>query len=536
MLERITIRGRILGIAAFGILIVLVVAGLSTYGLNRINKDTERFLSEIVTQMRAFRSMNEHIGFGGAIHHFKNYVLRGEQEYLLEFRRAADLGLDAVQRYRAVGGLTAEEERALDTIAEGIHAYQEMADRAENLVARGASASEIDLQVRISEKAYTDAFDTLGNVLGRDRDTDTAELLELISTIRVTQYAVGIAAVLFLSLFAGLTIRSILRPMSVLIGAVSRLEKGDLTTKAALPKGDELGDLGAAFDTMVDSIRTINKDIGEATASLNSASAEIMATIQQQTSATAEQSSAVQQITSTVEEINQSSGQVADSAKEVSAAGRVMAQSGREGLSAVEDTTNAMDAIRDQVETVARNVVALSQNTQAIGEIIATVTNIAEQSNLVALNAAIEAADARNEGRRFSVVANEMKNLADQAKAATGQVKNILEEIQRGINTTVMLTEESVKRVETGQERSDVAQNSIRQMAETIEENVTIFERIVGATGQQKIGIEQVTRGLHGIREGSQQTSAGTQQLAESARNLNSLSQQLQSMTEQFRT
>ena len=102
-----------------------------------------------------------------------------------------------------------------------------------------------------------------------------------------------------------------------------------------------------------------------------------------------------------------------------------------------------MEAIREQVEEVAEKIVALSQKTQAVGEIIATVNDIAEQSNLLALNAAIEAATAGEQGSRFSVVANEMKHLADQAKEATVQVRTILGDIQKGINSSVMLTEEA---------------------------------------------------------------------------------------------
>ena len=105
------------------------------------------------------------------------------------------------------------------------------------------------------------------------------------------------------------------------------------------------------------------------------------------------------------------------------------------------------------VEEVAENIVALSEKTQAVGEIIATVNDVAERSNLLALNAAIEAAAAGEQGNRFSVVANEMKNLADQAKDSTVQVRTILSDIQKGINSSVMLTEEAVKRVESGKQQ-----------------------------------------------------------------------------------
>src|SRR5207253_3218723 len=149
-----------------------------------------------------------------------------------------------------------------------------------------------------------------------------------------------------------------------------------------------------------------------------------------------------------MEEVGRSGAQIQERAKQVAASAEATSSASTSGLQAVRDTAQTMEAIRDQVEQVAENVAALSVKTQAVGDIIATVNDIAERSNLLALNAAIEAAGAGEQGARFSVVANEMKNLADQAKESTVQVRNILGDIQKGINSTVMVTEEAVKRVE----------------------------------------------------------------------------------------
>ena len=153
--------------------------------------------------------------------------------------------------------------------------------------------------------------------------------------------------------------------------------------------------------------------------------------------------------------------------------------------------------------------------------------DLAERSNLLALNAAIEAASAGEQGNRFSVVASEIKNLADQAKESTVQVRTILGEIQRGINSSVMLTEEAVKRVETGKQQADVTENTIRKMAGTTQESVDAFQQIIGATGQQQIGMEQVTKGMQDIRQAATQTAASTVQLEKAMVSLTAQSQQL---------
>jgi methyl-accepting chemotaxis protein len=228
-----------------------------------------------------------------------------------------------------------------------------------------------------------------------------------------------------------------------------------------------------------------------------------------------------------MDEISQSGAQISGRAKQVAAAAEATGAASTSGMQAVQDTTRTMAAIREQVEEVAENIVALSEKTQAVGEIIATVNDIAERSNLLALNAAIEAAAAGEQGNRFSVVAQEMKNLSDQAKDSTVQVRTILGDIQKGINSSVMLTEEAVKRVEMGRQQADITEKTIRQMASTTLESVQAFEQIIGAGGQQQIGFEQVSQGMKDIRQAATQTAASTAQLEKAVANLNALSLEL---------
>ena len=212
----------------------------------------------------------------------------------------------------------------------------------------------------------------------------------------------------------------------------------------------------------------------------------------------------------------------------MAASAEATASTTTQGLQSVQIATRSMEAIREQVEAFAEHIVALSEKTQAVGEIIASVTDIAERSNLLALNAAIEAAGAGEHGTRFAVVASEMKNLADQAKESTVQVQTILGAIQKGINSSVMLTEEAVKRAEAGKEQAENTQGVIRQMADTTQESVKAFQQIIAATNQQQIGLDQVTQGMKDIRQAAGQTASSSTQLEKAVANVNALSQQLQ--------
>jgi methyl-accepting chemotaxis protein len=329
--------------------------------------------------------------------------------------------------------------------------------------------------------------------------------------------------------------RSIRRPLAELTAFMDRVGRGDLTGGTAAVGNDELGRLGVTLNTMVEGLRQLARQGREATENLNAAAAEIRASTQQQAAGVEEQLAAVQETAATVDEITHTGAQIGKRAQEVIASAQSTAQVSASGLRAVDETARAMDAIRDQAEAVARNIVALSEKTQAIGEITSTVNDISERSHLLALNAALEAASAGEHGRSFAVVASEMKTLADQAKEATAQVRAILGDIQRGINTSVMLTEEAVKRVTAGKERTDTTQATINEITGRIQESVQTFQQIVASTNQQQLGIEQVMSALQNIRLASQQTAAGTRQLDSAAANLAGLSQQLVVLTDRYR-
>jgi methyl-accepting chemotaxis protein len=344
---------------------------------------------------------------------------------------------------------------------------------------------------------------------------------------------IALAAATIVSIIVGTLValvlsRRIVATVRSLADRAKQISEGDLRgTQIVTRSADELGQLADGFNVMLVGLRDLTGQILSVTENVNSATAQISSSTKQQASSTKEQAATVQEITSTMQEISQTGAQIVAKAKEVAAVSEQASAASASGMEAVQNTNRTMEAIREQVEEVAENIVALSEKTQAVGEIITTVNEIAEQSNLLALNATIEAAEAGQEGNRFSVVAAEMKNLADQAKECTVHVRKILGEIQKAINTSVMLTEEAVKRVESGKRQADVSENVIRQISSTTEESIQAFQQIIGATNQQQVGLEQVARGMQDIDQAAQQTATGTGQLEQAVVSLSALSTQL---------
>lgn len=411
----------------------------------------------------------------------------------------------------------------------------------ETIDLRKSKGPEAALEVVLSDRGKM-VMDDIRRVIGEMQNEENRLLvLRTEESKNSSQWSIytivigGISAFVLVGVSGTMIQRSITVPLGRFVDFVDRIGKGDLTGRAQITSNDEVGKLGVGINDMVAGLKSMSGQILNVTESMNAAAAEILASTQQQAAGTKEQAATIQQINATMEEVRQAGLKITERARQVADAAEAGASTAVKGLNTVQETNNTMEAIRRQVEDVAENIVALSEKTQAISEIIVTVNDIAERSNLLALNAAIEAADAGEQGNRFSVVANEIKNLADQAKESTVQVRTILVDIQKRINSSVLLTEEAVKRTDTGKQQTDTSEQMIRRLAEAAQESVQAFQQIIGATGQQQIGFEQVSHGMQDIGQAASQTAAGTVQLEKAVAGLNAQSYQLREAVFKYR-
>ena len=207
-------------------------------------------------------------------------------------------------------------------------------------------------------------------------------------------------------------------------------------------------------------------------------------------------------------------------AQEVAGTSQRTVEVSRTGQRVVEETVGSMREIRARVEGIAENILALSEQTQQIGEIIATVNEIAAQSNILALNASVEAARAGEYGKGFAVVAVEVRNLAEQSRQATAQVRAILSDIQKATNATVMATEEGTKQVEEGMVLALQSGESIEQLAGVIEESAQAATQMVAGGRQQATGVEQVAVAMQSINQATVQSLASTREAEKAAKPL----------------
>ncbi len=299
-------------------------------------------------------------------------------------------------------------------------------------------------------------------------------------------------------------------------------------------QGDPLLVLGHNLNEMTASLQGMILQIREAANNLSSAAAEILAATTQQALGANEQSAAISQTTTTVDEVKTISEQAIARAQEVVDASQRTVEVSRSGQQTVQDTFGNMAQIKARVEGIAENILALSEQTQQIGDIIATVNDLAAQSNILALNASVEAARAGEHGKGFAVVAIEVRNLAEQSKQATAQVKDILLDIQKGINTTVMATEEGTKVVDQGVQLTAQTREVIEQLSGVIDESAQTAMQVMAGGRQQASGVEQIALAMQNINQATMQSLSSTRQAEKAAQELNDLARTLTETVEQY--
>ncbi|NTW02899.1 MAG: methyl-accepting chemotaxis protein [Oscillochloris sp.] len=261
--------------------------------------------------------------------------------------------------------------------------------------------------------------------------------------------------------------------------------------------------------------------------SLAAAAAEMQVTSQQQASGATEQASAVSQVSTTIEELGSTARQIAQASEHVAMAAQQTLENLSSGQSAVDESIQAMERIRGRVQDVSTRVLSLGERSQQIGEIIDLIDDISDETHLLALNAAIEAAGAGEHGRRFAVVAAEVKSLANRTLAAAKEVKGVIAEIRQATSSAVLAAEEGSKAVERGVELAHRAGQVMDNIVMVAERTAQSAAEIGLATAQQQSASEQVVETMREVAEVARQSALGARQMAESAATLTAIADRL---------
>jgi methyl-accepting chemotaxis protein len=287
-----------------------------------------------------------------------------------------------------------------------------------------------------------------------------------------------------------------------------------------------VGTLAESYNQLLDLIIYLIRQTQESSKRLAQASNDILSATEQQASGSSEQAASIAETTATMEELASTYRQIAENADHVVTQAEASLSSAEAGQQAVTTTLTAMEEIKHRTQASANKILTLGERSQQIGQVLAIINSIADQTKILALNAAIEAARAGEAGKGFSVVAIEIRKLAESVVESTGEISTIMNEIQSSANELVMSTEQELKHVQGGVDLAHTTGDSLDQILEMVEQTTVAAKEISAATQQQKSATDQVVKAMREVATVAQQTAAGSKQVAGAAEQLSSMAKE----------
>lgn len=315
--------------------------------------------------------------------------------------------------------------------------------------------------------------------------------------------------------------QTLVSSLSSLSEGAYRVADGDLT-RPVEPRSKK-DRLGIAFSVMLKNMTEATTQLTDAVNVVGSVCHHISSSVAQSAAGAAQTSSSVVETVATLEELRQTSQLSNEGAKQVSVSAQITAEVSVKGRQAIETTIERMQNIREQMDMIAGKMSQLRQKLNNAVEITSTVENIAHQSRVLAVNASIEAAKAGDQGKGFSVVAQEVERMANQSRLATIQIRKILDDIQKATDDTVKATDSGINAVAATTKQSDLASEAIAQLADSVMASTEATTKIADSSLQQVAGVDQVYIAMSGIKDASIQNIEAMKQVEDAAQELNAL-------------
>ncbi|MDA8428662.1 MAG: methyl-accepting chemotaxis protein [Geobacteraceae bacterium] len=334
-----------------------------------------------------------------------------------------------------------------------------------------------------------------------------------------------------------LLIRSIKRPLTQIEELVNDIAQGegDLTKRLSYNGRDELGAICGSFNLFIDKLHNIISQIAGTSTQVAAASSQLHSTAEHIATGAEEVAAQAGTVATAGEEMSATSGDIAQNCQMAAEGAQRASQTATDGAAVVERTVVVMGQIAEKVQESAKTVESLGERSDQIGAIIGTIEDIADQTNLLALNAAIEAARAGEQGRGFAVVADEVRALAERTTRATKEIGEMIKAIQRETKGAVTAMEQGVHQVETGTEEAAKSGQALQDILQQINDVAMQVNQIATAAEEQTATTSEISSNMQQITEVVHQTSQGAQESATAAAQLNGNAEELQRLVRQFR-
>jgi methyl-accepting chemotaxis protein len=539
MLINLSIRTRLL--AGFGIVMFLsaLLAVIALFSIRTINGDIDRIVNDRWPKTVQANNIIDNINvvaraLRNAIILEDDQLVQQELDRIPEAIRIVTDNIDKLEKTVS----SDKGKQLLNDLKEKKVVYRDDLTKAMQLIKEGKKKEAGLYLVHTLRKTQSAYFAATAELIkyqsqlmdesGKDAASNAkqAQKLIIVLILLAMVFAVGV------SLFV---VRSISGALSEGVDVANRLATGDLTASVTIRSTDEIGTLMTAMDNMVKSLRLLIGKIKYAADNMASGSEQLSTSAEEISRGMNEQTSRSTQIATAAEQMSQT---VVDVAKNTSNIAQISTQAfdhAKDGEGVVKRSVDEVQAIASTVAESSQVMKRLGESSGQIGDIVGVINDIADQTNLLALNAAIEAARAGEQGRGFAVVADEVRKLAERTTQATSQINSRISSIQSEVAHAGVAMNNATLRVESGVEFSRKTGDSLSNIVSSVNTLQSMVQQIASATEEMSSVSETISSDIHGIAAGSKEISAGSGQIAQASSDLARLATELQSVVRHFK-
>ncbi|HDX8377800.1 TPA: methyl-accepting chemotaxis protein [Aeromonas salmonicida] len=526
-------------------LLVFVLAGFGITRLSYLNGNTQLITDNLVPSIRYASQMQ--VALLDARRAQLAMVIARANNDSADITRRNDSVTEAKGRFaKAVadyGRLTfnaTDEEQTYAALQQAGEAYFSAHDQLYQAVMQNDSARIGDYRdglTRTTLEQATKLTTTLHEIndrIGRTMEKNSDQTYESAKQLSV---AIGLVTLIFVVLVAWYLTQQIKQPVNKLLELVGKVAAGDLAANLDLKwfNNDELGKLAKGFGEMQGNLRNLVSEVSGSVVQLSSAAEEISAVARQSASNMNNQQHELNQLATAMNEMQATVQEVSRNTSDAASAATQVSSSAELGANTVNDSIKRIEQVAGAIESTAVVIRQLGDDSRNIGMVLEVIRGIAEQTNLLALNAAIEAARAGEQGRGFAVVADEVRTLAKRTQDSTSQINTIIAELQQRAEQAGTTMQQSQEMMNSTVSTAREAGLSISEISNSVESISHMNIQIATATEEQGAVSEELNRNVVNISHASEEVAAGATQMAQACNDLNHLANQLQEMVRRFR-
>ncbi len=539
MLSQLTVRMRLMLLALLPLVVLVLVIGMAVNNASRLNQSFEELFKDRmqpVSQLKVFSDAYA-VTIVDALHKYRAELF-DEAKLREALASARQRGDQAWKAYLATD-LTQDEKARVERVRVDLQRVQQLVDQYKGKLDGGQLRT---MEARSFNRELYDTFDPLGSELSdlialqlSEGEKLGARTAELYASMRNLFIGIGVVAsllVLAVTLLIGL---SIIRPLFALRDLISKVQQSsNLTLRGDVDGRDEVADTARAFNTLLEHQQSLIRHLTDTATQLATSAEEMSAISTQASRAATSQGDQTNMVATAVHEMSVAVQEVAQNAQSMAGAAADANREARQGRDLVQANLSAIRELSSSVEQAAKVIDNLHGQSDEISKVLGVIQSIAEQTNLLALNAAIEAARAGEAGRGFAVVADEVRSLASNTQQATESIRSMIDGLQSGARSAVSAMRQSREQAQSSVGHAREAEEVLNHIALTIETIADGNVQISAATEEQTAVASEISQNINGLNDSISEVVSGAEQSSLASRDLAQLASGLQQQIQRF--